>query len=301
MLIIKNLSKKFKNKTAVDDLSFTVKEGKIFGLLGPNGAGKTTTIRILLDIIKADSGEIIFERIGGNELKDRVGYLPEERGLYRKSKVLDVIIYFAQLKGMTRQDAQTEAMNWLRKFELDRYTKYSIEQLSKGNQQKVQFIISIVHNPELLILDEPFSGFDPINQQTLKEIIANFISEGKLLILSTHMLEIAESLCQDILLINNGKEVISGSISDIKNKFGESIYRITFSGDQNILLNHKMVEKIFPSNSYTDIALKPDVDVSEFIKDISSLLALQQFTKVEPTLTNIFLQSVRQHNSAETS
>ena len=217
MLEVRNLTKEYNDVVAVKNLSFTVSEGKIFGLLGPNGAGKTTTIRTVLNIIKPTSGQISFyNREISRDFFNVIGYLPEERGLYRKSRVDEVILYFAVLKNMNRLEAVKQLDFWLRKLGISEYRKKKIEELSKGNQQKVQFITSVIHNPKLLILDEPFTGFDPINQQIIRETIVSFISEGKLIILSTHHMEIAEKMCSDILLMNRGKEVCSGSLSQLK-------------------------------------------------------------------------------------
>jgi len=210
MLLVKNLTKKFKNSVAVNNLSFNVVPGKIFGLLGPNGAGKTTTIRTVLNIIKPTSGTIIFNgKPITNQFFNQIGYLPEERGLYRRSKVIDVLKYFAELKNLSSTKAIKTADNWLKRLKIEHYRNKRIEELSKGNQQKIQFITAVFHDPDLLILDEPFTGFDPINQQEIKELILSFVSSGKIIILSTHQMDTAEKLCDEILLMNNGKEVTS--------------------------------------------------------------------------------------------
>ena len=221
MLLVENLVKEFQNTTAVDNISFKVEPGKIFGLLGPNGAGKTTTLRTVLNIIKPTSGKVLFnDQPITAEFLNSIGYLPEERGLYRKSKVIDVILYFAELKNMSRTEAVKQADSWLKRLDIFHYRSNKIDELSKGNQQKIQFIMSVIHNPQLLIFDEPFTGFDPINQQEIRELIFSFLSEGKIIILSTHQMETAEKLCTDIFLINNGKEVTSGKLSHIKKEFG---------------------------------------------------------------------------------
>ncbi|MCW8822633.1 MAG: ATP-binding cassette domain-containing protein, partial [Ignavibacteriaceae bacterium] len=195
MLVVKNLVKRFNSTLAVDNLSFSVDPGKIFGLLGPNGAGKTTTLRTILNIIKPSSGEIIFnQKPITYDYYNLIGYLPEERGLYKRSKVIDVLKYFAALKNVNKKDAVQLADIWLKKLNILNYREKKIDQLSKGNQQKVQLIAAIIHNPLLLILDEPFTGFDPINQQEVKNLILSFLSEGKTIILSTHQMDLAEKL-----------------------------------------------------------------------------------------------------------
>ena len=189
MLSVENLVKEFQNTTAVDNISFKVEPGKIFGLLGPNGAGKTTTLRTVLNIIKPTSGKILFnDELITTDFLNSIGYLPEERGLYRKSKVIDVILYFAELKNMSRTEAVKQADSWLKRLDIFHYRNKKIDELSKGNQQKIQFIMSVIHNPQLLIFDEPFTGFDPINQQEIRELIFSFLSEGKIIILSTHQM-----------------------------------------------------------------------------------------------------------------
>ncbi|MCZ6704070.1 MAG: ATP-binding cassette domain-containing protein, partial [Ignavibacteria bacterium] len=193
MLEVNNLVKEFQKTTAVDNISFKVEPGKIFGLLGPNGAGKTTILRTVLNIIKPTSGKVLFnDQLITADFLNRVGYLPEERGLYRKSKVIDVILYFAELKNMSRTEGVKQADSWLKRLDIFHYRNNKIEELSKGNQQKIQFIMSVIHNPQLLIFDEPFTGFDPINQQKIRELIFSFVSEGKIIILSTHQMETAE-------------------------------------------------------------------------------------------------------------
>ena len=295
MLLVKNLTKEFKNVFAVDNISFKVEEGKIFGLLGPNGAGKTTTIRTILNIIKPSSGEITFD---GKPITDEffniIGYLPEERGLYKKSKVMDVILYFAQLKNMSKPEAISEAEMWLKKLDIPDYRDKKIEELSKGNQQKIQFITSIIHNPKLLILDEPLSGFDPINQQLIKELIISFVTGGKIIILSTHQMEMAEKMCSEIFLINKGKEVLHGSLSDIKRKFGGNIVKLEFDGDSTFINTLPYVINVDNYNNYAEVQLKEDVHPNQLLKDIVNKLSISHFSIIDPTLNKIFIDSINQ-------
>lgn len=294
MLIVKNLVKKFNSTLAVDNISLKVNPGKIFGLLGPNGAGKTTTIRTILNIIKPTSGEIIFnDKPITYEYYNIIGYLPEERGLYKRSKVIDVLVYFAALKNVSRKNATNFAISWLKKLNISEYRDKKIEQLSKGNQQKIQLIAAIIHNPSLLILDEPFTGFDPINQQEVKDIILSFVSEGKTIILSTHQMELAEKLCEDILLINNGKEVSSGKLSEIKKNFGGNNIRLGFTGNNAFLDYFPEIIKHDNYNNYSDIQLRDDIIPSEFLKKIMGKVEVNHFSIVEPSLNKIFIDLIK--------
>ena len=294
MLTVNNLVKRFNSTLAVDNISFTVKPGKIFGLLGPNGAGKTTTIRTILNIIKPTSGEIIFnDNPISYEYYNVIGYLPEERGLYKRSKVIDVLVYFAALKNLSRKAAINSADTWLKKLNISEYRDKKIEQLSKGNQQKVQLIAAIIHNPSLLILDEPFTGFDPINQQEVKDLILSFISEGKTIILSTHQMELAEKLSEDILLINKGRSVSSGKLSEIKKNFGGNNIRLGFSGNNISLSQFPEIIKYDNYNNYSEIQLKEDIIPSEFLKKMIEKIEVNHFSIVEPSLNKIFIDLIK--------
>jgi ABC-2 type transport system ATP-binding protein len=295
MLVVKNLTKKYKNVVAVNNLSFTVNEGKIFGLLGPNGAGKTTTIRTVLNIIKPTSGEISFyNRSISSNFFNEIGYLPEERGLYKKSRVKEVILYFAVLKNMSHAEAQKQSDHWLNKLGINQYKDNRIEELSKGNQQKVQFIISVIHNPKLLILDEPFTGFDPINQQLIRETILSFVSEGKLIILSTHLMDTAEKMCSEILLLNRGKEVCSGSLSQLKKSFGGNMVELGFEGSNEAINKLSYVKSVDNYNNYAEIQLEDSVEPYIFLRDIADKIKVNHFRIIEPTLNKIFIDMIKQ-------
>ena len=298
MLEVKNLTKVFKDTVAVDNISFRIEPGKIFGLLGPNGAGKTTTIRTVLNIIKPTSGTIIFNNTPiSNNFLNSTGYLPEERGLYRKGKVIETIIYFAQLKGIDRAIAHQEAIRWLKKMEIDNYRNNKIEELSKGNQQKVQFITALIHKPMLLILDEPFSGFDPINQQLIKELLLSFVLSGKIIMLSTHQMDFAEKLCTEILLINNGKAVCNGNLTQIKKSYGTNFVKIEFEGDSSyVKLHHSILHADIYSN-YAEIQLKENEYPYEFLRDIAGKIKVTHFSIVEPTLNKIFIDSIKRSSN----
>lgn len=293
MLIVENLVKEFKNIKAVDDISFKVEEGKIFGLIGPNGAGKTTTIRIVLNIIKPTSGNITFEgKPVTNEFFNVIGYLPEERGLYKKSKVIDSILYFAELKNMSKKKALEEADYWLDKLQASEYRDKKIQELSKGNQQKIQFIISVIHNPKLLILDEPFTGFDPINQQLIKETILSFVDSGKIIILSTHQMETAEKLCSEIFLINKGKEVESGSLNQIKKRYGGNNIKIEYNGDASFIKMLPFVKQVDIYSNYAEIQLDDATPPGDLLKILVDKVNISSFSVIEPTLNKIFIDAI---------
>ncbi len=294
MLTVRNLTKQYNDVIAVKDLSFTVSEGKIFGLLGPNGAGKTTTIRTVLNIIKPTSGEIRFyDKEISRDFFNVIGYLPEDRGLYKKSRVDEVILYFAALKNMSRADAVRQLDFWLKKLEIPHYKTKKVEELSRGNQQKVQFITSVIHNPRLLILDEPFSGFDPINQQVIRETILSFVSEGKLIILSTHQMELAEKMCSDILLMNKGQEVCSGSLSQLKKNFSGNMVEIGFEGNSEVIKNLSYVKGVDDYNNFAEVQLEDTVEPYLFLRDVSGKIKVSHFRIIEPTLNKIFIDMIK--------
>lgn len=293
MLEVINLVKEFNNTTAVNNISFKVEPGKIFGLLGPNGAGKTTTIRIILDILKPSSGEIKFsgKKIDQN-FQNITGYLPEERGLYKKNKVFSVICYFAELKNIETKKAHQLTDFWLKKLNMFEYRNRKVEELSKGNQQKIQFITAIVHNPNVLILDEPFSGFDPINQQEIKELILALVNEGKTIILSTHQMELAEKLCSEIFLINKGLEVISGNLNDVKKKFGTKNIKIEYNGDATFINEMDEVVHLDLYQNYAEVQLKQEAYPTNFLRKIVERIEINNFSVLEPTLNRIFIDAV---------
>jgi ABC-2 type transport system ATP-binding protein len=298
MLQVNRLTKIFKDTTAVNNISFNVEPGKIFGLLGPNGAGKTTSIRMILNIIKPSAGTILFEgKQFSKEFFNIIGYLPEERGLYKKSKVIDTLVYFAGLKNLDKKSAIDESVKWLEKLEIENYLDMKIEELSKGNQQKVQFIISVIHNPNLLIFDEPFGGFDPINQQIIKEILLSFANTGKTIILSTHQMDTAEKLCSDIFLINKGKEVCSGSLAQIKKKFGSNNIRIEFEGDISFLRSDPAVIHMDGYSNYAEIQLNDSVKPNDFLKSIIEKINITLFSVIEPTLNKIFIDAIKEDSN----
>jgi len=293
MIIAEHLRKQYANVLAVDDVSLQVEPGKIFGLIGPNGAGKTTTIRMILDITTPDQGTITFDGARFDRtIQNRIGYLPEERGLYKKNKLLDTIVYFASLRGMNGVQAKQKALDWLRRFELESYAKRKVEELSKGNQQKVQFITAILHNPEYIVLDEPFSGLDPVNQILLKDILQELKQQGKAIIFSTHQMDSAEKLCDEICLVNHGKIVLEGSMKEVKQKFGTNSVHVEFSGDGSFIPALPQVKKATVYENYAELQLNGDISSRELLFSINSKVEIRKFEYVEPSLNSIFLDVV---------
>lgn len=293
MLKVENLRKTFSDVVAVDGVSFEVNRGEIFGLLGPNGAGKTTTIRMILDIIKPDYGVIKFDgKEINDEIKSKIGYLPEERGLYRKTKVFETILYFAQLKGIEKKTALERAKYWLKRFGLIDRVNSKIEELSKGNQQKIQIIISILHDPELVILDEPFAGLDPVNQELLKEVLLELRDKGKAIIFSTHQMDQVEKLCDSICLINKGKPVLSGSLTEVKSKFGKNTIHIEFEGDADVLKYLTGVKKVNIYPNYAEITLEDGMSSTDVLRELIKYMNLKKFEVKEPSLHSIFIDVV---------
>lgn len=293
MLEVVNLRKTFGNTVALDGVSFKVNPGEIFGLIGPNGAGKTTTIRVSLGIIEQDSGSILFNGEPlTEEFKDKLAYLPEERGLYRKSRVLDVLIYFAGLRGVRIVEARKRAMDWLKKFELDRYAGHKVEELSKGMQQKVQFISCLINEPQLLILDEPFSGLDPVNQMLLKDTMREMKASGKTIVFSTHQMEQAEKLCDRICLIDRGKVVLYGELSQIKKKYGSNSIHLEFDGESTRLTHILGAVKIDLYENYAEIKTNGEVNPNDILKQVVNLVEVRKFSIEEASLNSIFIQVV---------
>lgn len=293
MLTVSNLRKEYDTIVAVDGVSLHVQRGELFGLLGPNGAGKTTTIRTILNIITPDAGEITFDgKAFRPEMWNILGYLPEERGLYRKSKVLNTLIYFASLKGMHPADAKKRALVWLDRFGLMDRVHARIEELSKGNQQKIQFLISILHQPHLLVLDEPFSGFDPVNQILLKDILLEIRKQNTAIIFCTHQMEQVEKMCDNICLINRGRPILNGSLRQIKKQYGKNSVHLEFEGDGSFLKTLPIVRKADVYQNYAELELHDIHRANEIFSSINATLRLRKFEIVEPSLNSIFLDVV---------
>lgn len=299
-LKVKNLSKSFGNIKAVDDVSFTIPEGSVFGLIGRNGAGKTTTIRMIMNIYLPDSGEVILRgNKTGSDFKQQVGYLPEERGLYKKMKVLETLLFFAELKGKTGKEIEKRAEMYLKKFQIYDRRLSKIEDLSKGNQQKVQFIATILHDPDFLILDEPFSGLDPVNTEILKDIILDLKAKGKIIILSTHLMDFAERLCDNIVLIHEGKVILSGILKEIKSDFGKKNVVISSGDDLNFIKNLSFVDSYNDKGTDKVIQLKDANDSGLLLKTlVDNNTRVSRYIAGEISLHEIFVSLVGNENIA---
>ena len=291
---IHNITKRFGEFTAVSELSLAVYPGRIYGLLGPNGAGKTTTIRMIVNIMAPDSGRIdVFGQQITPLLQDRIGYLPEERGLYKKMKVGDQIKFFAALKNVDAKEADRRVVRWLSRLKLAEWKNRKAGELSKGMQQKVQFINSIVHEPDLLILDEPFSGLDPVNLELLKDVILELKSSGKTVIFSTHQMEIAERICDDICLINGSRKVLEGSIREVKRGFGRHAVALRLQGGDEVLADQSLVNKIERHSDGMEVFLAAGANAQTLLKRLIEAGAqIERFEMIEPSLTNIFIEKV---------
>jgi len=293
MLTVTDLRKEFSTVVAVDGVSFQAGTGEVFGLLGPNGAGKTTTIRMILNILTPDAGSVAYDgKPFSPGVRNLIGYLPEERGLYRKSRLLDTVMYFAGLRGMKRAAARERALHWLGRLSLAEYRDRKVEELSKGNQQKVQFICAIIHDPAIVVLDEPFSGLDPVNQILVKDIFEELRSAGKTVVFSTHQMDQAERLSDTLCLINRGRVVLGGTLREVKKQYGTNALRAEFSGDGAFMRGLPGVRRTLLEGHAAELELEPGADVQALIAAINAGVELSRLALVEPSLQSIFLQAV---------
>ena len=293
-LRLKNVSKTFVGKKAVDNISLELDKPGVYGLLGTNGAGKTTTIRMILGIIKKDEGEITWNGKAVDRKSVNFGYLPEERGVYPKVKIWDQLMYFAELKGMEKQEAEEAIKKWAKELKVEEYLMMPAEKLSKGNQQKIQFMTAVIHNPELVVLDEPFSGLDPVNTEILKNIIIDLVKKGKYVIMSAHQMATIEEFCSDILILNKGKTVLQGNLKDIKETYPAN--RVEIDVDQNIdayIKEFKELEIENEKNNQYTIKIR---DVEKAHQLLNQLVAkgvkVDKFEIMKPTLNDIFIEKV---------
>lgn len=293
-VLVDNVTKSFGEFTAVNSLSLQVRAGRIFGLLGPNGAGKTTTIRMIVNITAPDTGRInIFGQTITPELQDRIGYLPEERGLYKKMKVGEQLKFFAELKNVKGKEAERRIDQWLMKLNLSEWKMKKSMELSKGMQQKVQFITAVLHEPDLVILDEPFSGLDPVNVKLLKEIVLELKAGGKTIIFSTHQMEVAEEICDDICLINRSRKILQGSIREVKRSFGHNSVALRFEGDEGVLNDPTLVADVRRRADEIVVLLAEGADPQLLLKRlIESGAVIGKFEMIEPSLNDIFITKV---------
>ena len=292
-LILKNVSKTFTGKKVVDNISFSLEEPGVFGLLGTNGAGKTTTIRMLLGIIKKDSGEITWNSKKVDRKSVNFGYLPEERGVYPKVKIYDQLMYFAELKGMKRSEADKTINEWAKRLKVEEYMQQPAEKLSKGNQQKIQFMTAVIHNPELVVLDEPFSGLDPVNTELLKNIIIDLVKNGKYVIMSAHQMATIEEFCSDILILNKGKTVLQGNLRKIKESYPAN--RVKIETNKNIDEYVKQLELEIENETNNDYTIKisDENKAHELLKKlIENEIIVNKFEIMKPTLNDIFIEKV---------
>lgn len=292
-LVVHDVKKSYGDKTVVDGISFEMNHPGVFGLLGTNGAGKTTTIRMILGILKKDSGEINWNGKKVERKNVNFGYLPEERGIYPKIKIIDQLTYFAKLKGMKEAPAKEEIKKWAEKLKVSDYLEMTAEKLSKGNQQKIQFIASILHSPELIILDEPFSGLDPVNTELLKNVIIELVKEGKYIIMSSHQMSSIEEFCTEVLILNKGKTVLQGNLNDIKSKYPAN--RISVIVDRNIdnIIKDLALEIYIEKDNDYEIKIQSEEDGYKLFKILSNQdVKVTKFEIKKPSLNDIFIEKV---------
>ena len=301
LLKIENITKRYSAHTALDDVSLSVPRGSIYGLLGPNGAGKTTLIRVINRITLPDAGRVIFD---GHEITDQdiyqIGYLPEERGLYKKMKVGEQAIFFAQLKGLSRREAIARLKEWFVRMGIESWWNRKVEDLSKGMAQKVQFITTVLHEPKLLIFDEPFSGFDPINANILKQEILRLRDKGATVIFSTHNMSSVEEICDHITLINKSRNILSGSVDEVRRRFGENVFEVTYSGQATTFEQAMQpVAEMLSSSAVADspytcsrIRIKDTASVRDSITVANEAVELRSFREVIPSMNDIFIRAV---------
>ncbi len=296
-LKLENVSKTFGTKKVVDNISFNLDKPQVFGLLGTNGAGKTTTIRMILGILKRDSGTITWNEKMVDRKKVNFGYLPEERGIYPKVKVMDQLLYFAELKGMKKQDAEKSIMQWAKTLKGEEYLNMTAEKLSKGNQQKVQFLTAVIHDPELIVLDEPFSGLDPVNTEILKNVIIDLVEKGKYIIMSAHEMHTIEEFCSNVIIINRGKTVLKGNLKEIKNSYSANRISIETKEDINkIVKKFKLVIENSVDNKYLMRINDEDVAHKLLKEVIKNNIEVIKFEIMKPTLNDIFIEKVGGNN-----
>ena len=302
ILTLDHVYKSFNSVHAVNDLSLDLPPGIIFGLLGPNGAGKTTTIRMIMDIIIPDKGKIIImDQLNSQKMRDQVGYLPEERGLYRKMKVGELLTFLAELKELKPSQSKKKIDYWLERFELSDWKDKKAEELSRGMQQKVQFISTIIHEPNLIILDEPFTGLDPINAELVKNVMLEQKERDATIIFSTHLMDQVEKLCDSICLINEGKSVLSGELKSIKKNFRRNSIRMEFDGDAKLLNDTRLVQKFKQNDNYTEIYPAENTSIQDILQVAIREVEISKFEVMEPSLHEIFIETVTKKKKEQIS
>jgi ABC-2 type transport system ATP-binding protein len=295
-LQLDRINKSFGNLEAVKDLSLSVPPGTICGFLGPNGAGKTTTIRMIMEIILPDSGRVLINGAPNTSpaILDRVGYLPEERGVYRKMKVRESLEFFAELKGLKKSQHKKKIDAWIERFEMAGVQMKKMEELSKGNQQKIQFLTAVLHEPGLIILDEPFMGLDPVNAELIKDVMLEQKQRGTAIVFSTHLMESAEKLCDAICLINKGRKILDGEVKTVKRGFGRNNVILAYDGKSDFLKNNGVIESYNDSGNYVEIKLRPGANPQALLAAAMQHAEISRFEIAEPSLHEIFLATVKE-------
>jgi ABC-2 type transport system ATP-binding protein len=290
---LSKVRKMYDQFVAVNDLSFNIEQGGVFGLLGPNGAGKTSTIRMMIGITAPDSGQInMFGKPFERKSLQKVGYLPEERGLYKKMKILDQLVFLGELHGMEASAARQAALSWCKRLEIDAWLQKKVEELSKGMQQKIQFIAALLHDPDFIIMDEPFFGLDPVNAALLKDVLLDLKKKGKTILFSTHRMDQVEKLCDSICVINKGKAVLQGDLKQVKAGYGKNNVQIQYEGDGAFLENNPLVETYNNYGNYVEVRLAPGADPQELQHMAAEKSRISRFELMEPSLEEIFIEVV---------
>ena len=295
---LNTVRKSYDKFVAVNDLSFNIEQGGVFGLLGPNGAGKTSTIRMMIGITVPDSGQInLFGKPFDRKSLNKVGYLPEERGLYKKMKILDQLVFLGELHGMTSGAARQAAMAWTKRLEIDAWVQKKVEELSKGMQQKIQFIAALIHDPDFIIMDEPFFGLDPVNSTLLKDVMLDLKKQGKTILFSTHRMDQVEKLCDSICLINKGVAVLQGDLKSIKAGYGKSNVQIEYEGNGDFLNKNPLVSACNNYGNYAEVKLAPGADAQLLLRELAERTRVNRFELMEPSLEEIFINTVGKANA----
>ena len=290
---LKTVRKSYDKFVAVNDLSFSIEQGKVFGLLGPNGAGKTSTIRMMIGITVPDSGQInLFGKPFERKSLNKVGYLPEERGLYKKMKIIEQLIFLGELHGMSTADARQKSMEWARRLEIDAWLQKKVEELSKGMQQKIQFIAALIHEPDFIIMDEPFFGLDPLNAGILKDVMLDLKKQGRTILFSSHRMDQIEKLCDSICLIDHGTAVLQGDLKSIKAGYGKSNVQIEYEGNGDFLKNNPLVASCDDYGNYAEVKLAPGSDAQKLLHEAAERVRVNRFELMEPSLEEIFKNTV---------
>ena len=291
---LRGVTKRYDEFVAVDHLSFEIREGSVFGLLGPNGAGKTSTIRMMMGITLPDEGDVFFfgQHFERRHL-ERIGYMPEERGLYKKMKIIDHLVFLGQLKGLAEAEARRRSLDWAEKMGIADWMKNKVEELSKGMQQKIQFIATLLHDPPLIIMDEPFSGLDPANAVQLKDVLIELKKSGKTILFSTHRMDTVERLCDTICLVDHGRPVLMGELKQIKSSYGKNSVQVEYEGDASFLQDKALVESFNDYGNYVEVKLVQGADSQALLRAISRGARVNKFELVEPSLEAIFIDVVK--------